>query len=97
MMHDISHEHVLKMCVHTPQAQSHSLASIEPIQEPRKKNKELQQINIIKIRRKRQDFLGGWAGKLPLWLLYQRQEALEAQGVQVPPMNYMLRLHVHVV
>lgn len=37
MMHDISHEHVLKMCVHTPQAQSHSLASIEPIQEPRKK------------------------------------------------------------
>ena len=57
-MHDISHEHVLKMCVHTPQAQSHSLASIEPIQEPRKKNKELQQINIIKIRRKRQDFFG---------------------------------------
>lgn len=60
-MHDISHEHVLKMCVHTPRAQSHSLASIEPIQEPRKKNKELQQINIIKIRRKAKIFFG-WVG-----------------------------------
>ena len=37
MMHDIFHEYVLKMCVHTPQAQSHSLALIEPIQEPKSK------------------------------------------------------------
>ena len=36
-MHDIFHEYVLKMCVHTLQAQSHSLALIEPIQEPKSK------------------------------------------------------------
>ena len=37
MMHGIFREYVLKMCVHTPQAQSHSLALIEPIQEPKSK------------------------------------------------------------
>lgn len=37
MMHGIFHGYVLKMCVHTPQAQSHSLALIEPIQEPKRK------------------------------------------------------------